>query len=178
MNSNLAGMQLWHLYYTISLHMKLLMKTWLTQLMGVIVLKTSKCSFGYFFFLGKLFLWLIAVQILCRFYYGKIFFSGNTSVFFIFICLCIHECKWSLVFVGFEKYLATRNKNLFSTSGIHSSPKYDHVWCCLRKLLEKFGQMNSRYIFSRNKEVTPINLLLVSCITYFHYFKNIGFLCI
>lgn len=160
MHSNLAGMQVWHSYYTISLHIKLLMKTWLIQLMVVMVLnkKLINAHLDKFFFCGKLFCdCSLEVQILSRFYYGKIVFNGNISMFF-YIYLSLYTCiqMGCLVFVVFEKYLATSNKNLFSTSGIHSSPKSEQVWYCLRKLFEKLKQMNSQYLFSRNKgEITP-----------------------
>lgn len=130
------------------------------------------------FFCGKLFCdCSLEVQILSRFYYGKIVFNGNISMVF-YIYLYLYTCiqMGCLGFV-FEKYLATSNKNLFSTSGTHSSPKSEHVWYCLRKLFEKLKQMNSQYLFSRNKgEITPFYLAFSQLYNLFSFFKKYRFL--
>lgn len=149
-------MQLQHSYYRILLHMKLLLKTWLMQLMVVTVLKQKVINAHLAnFFHGKLLCdCLIEVRTFCRFYYGKIVFSGNVSVVFLYLSLSLYT--WirvgCLVFAVFEKYLATRNKNLFSTTGIHSNPKYEHIWYCSSKFMKNLGGWIAHISFPEIKE--------------------------
>lgn len=153
MPSKLAGKQLQHLYCTMSLHIKLAMKTWLMQLFAVTLLKQLKEKLInahmnsvfmdiFFFFLclklkknDQVLLW-------------KIVSNGNASVFSL--PLTLHEYKWVVCFFFFSRY-------------------------CLRKLLEMLGQMNDecpRSLYQYKRRNNSLQFAFSECITYFNYFKN------
>lgn len=120
MHSNLAGMQVWHSYYTMPLHIKLLMKTWLMQLMVVKVLNKKLINAHLDnVFLWKTVLWLFPwstnfVQVLL----WKYSFQWKYINVFLYLSVSLYMHTNGCLGFVFEKYLATSNKNLFSTAPI------------------------------------------------------------
>lgn len=153
MPSKLAGKQLQHLYCTMSLHIKLAMKTWLMQLFAVTLLKQLK-------------------EKLINAHMNSVFMD----IFFFFFMLEIKK-KW----LGFVMEDSFQWKCISILPPSH--PSWIQVGSlffffsryCLRKLLEMLGQMNDecpRSLYQYKRRNNSLQFAFSECITYFNYFKN------